>query len=113
MRKGNLIAGSDGSGLVYRIDPHGKGYVLFEAPRREITVLAIGANGTIYAACVGDKSHNPLPPLPVQGIASHHHHGGAAAIAAGGELQRFGARRNRNLRTERRPGAAQNLVGQR
>ena len=68
--KGNLIAGSDGSGLVYRIDPHGKGYVLFQAPRREITALAVGAKGTIYAACVGDKSHNPLPPLPVQGIAA-------------------------------------------
>ncbi|MGB7265902.1 MAG: hypothetical protein WBC92_10340, partial [Terracidiphilus sp.] len=68
--KGNLIAGSDGSGLVYRIDPQGKGYVLFEAPRREITSIAIGAKGTIYAACVGDKSHNPLPPLPVQGMAS-------------------------------------------
>jgi len=67
---GNLIAGSDGSGLVYRIDAHGKGYVLFEAPRREITSIAIGANGTIYAACVGDKSRNPLPPLPVQGTAS-------------------------------------------
>ncbi|MGO9324240.1 MAG: hypothetical protein ACLP07_06725 [Terracidiphilus sp.] len=68
--KGNLIAGSDGSGLVYRIDAQGKGYVLFEAPRREITSIAIGANGTIYAACVGDKSRNPLPPLPVQGTAS-------------------------------------------
>jgi hypothetical protein len=68
--KGNLIAGSDGSGLVYRIDTNGKGYVLFEAPRREITSVAIGANGTIYAACVGDKSRNPLPPLPVQGTAS-------------------------------------------
>ena len=68
--KGNLIAGSDGSGLVYRIDAQGKGYVLFEAPRREITSIAIGASGTIYAACVGDKSRNPLPPLPVQGIAS-------------------------------------------
>jgi sugar lactone lactonase YvrE len=68
--KGNLIAGSDGSGLVYRIDPQGKGYVLFEAPRREITAIAIGANGTIYAASVGDKSRNPLPPLPVQGIGS-------------------------------------------
>jgi WD40 repeat protein len=67
--KGNLIAGSDGSGLVYRIDPQGKGYVLFEAPRREITSVAVGANGTVYAASVGDKSHNPLPPLPVQGQA--------------------------------------------
>ena len=65
--KGNLIAGSDGSGLVYRISSQGKGYVLFEAPRREITSVAVAANGTIYAARVGDKSHNPLPPLPVQG----------------------------------------------
>jgi hypothetical protein len=68
--KGNLIAGSDGSGLVYRIDSQGKGYVLFEAPRREITSIAVGANGTIYAASVGDKSRNPLPPLPVQGMPS-------------------------------------------
>jgi hypothetical protein len=65
--KGNLIAGSDGSGLVYQINPQGKGYVLFEAPKREITAIAVAANGTIYAASVGDKSHNPLPPLPVQG----------------------------------------------
>jgi hypothetical protein len=68
--KGNLLAGSDGSGLVYRIDGDGKGYVLFEAPRREITSLAVGGNGTLYAASVGDKSHNPLPPLPVQGQGS-------------------------------------------
>jgi WD40 repeat protein len=68
--KGNLLAGSDGSGLVYRIDSEGKGYVLFEAPRREITALAVSANGTLYAASVGDKSRNPLPPLPVQGIGS-------------------------------------------
>ncbi len=65
--KGNLIAGTDGTGLVYRIGPQGKGYVLFESPRREVTAVAVGANGTIYAAAVGDKGHNPLPPLPVQG----------------------------------------------
>jgi hypothetical protein len=63
--KGNLIAGTDGSGLVYRIDASGKGYVLFEAPRREVTSVAVAADGTIYAACVGDKARNPLPPLPV------------------------------------------------
>jgi len=68
--KADLIAGSDGSGLVYRISSTGKGYVLFEAPRREITSLAVGGNGSIYAASVGDKSHNPLPPLPVQGVGS-------------------------------------------
>jgi hypothetical protein len=68
--KGNLIAGSDGSGLIYRINPRGNGYVLFQAPRREITAIAVGLNGTIYAANVGDKSRNPLPPLPVQGVGS-------------------------------------------
>jgi hypothetical protein len=65
-KAGNLLAGSDGSGLVYRIDPRGKGYVLFSAPRREITALAVGADGTVYAADVGDKSRNPLPQLPIQ-----------------------------------------------
>ncbi len=67
---GNLIAGSDGSGLVYRISPEGKGYVLFDSPLREVTSVAVAADGTIYAACVGDKGHNPLPPLPVQGMAT-------------------------------------------
>ena len=68
--KGNLIAGSDGSGLVYRISPEGKGYVLFDSPLREVTSIAVGEDGTIYAACVGDKSHNALPPLAVQGGAT-------------------------------------------
>lgn len=67
---GNLIAGSDGTGLVYRISPEGKGYVLFDSPRREVTSVAVGQDGTIYAACVGDKGRNPLPPLPVQGQGS-------------------------------------------
>ncbi len=67
---GNLIAGTDGSGLVYRISADGKGYVLFDAPHREITSVAVGSDGTIYAANVGDKSRNPLPPLPVQGVGS-------------------------------------------
>jgi WD domain, G-beta repeat len=69
-KNGDLLAGSDGSGLVYRISPAGKGYVLFDSPRREVTSLAVAPNGTIYAACVGDKGHNPLPPLPVQGVGS-------------------------------------------
>jgi len=66
--QGDLIAGSDGSGLIYRIDPQGRGYVLYEAPKREITSVAVGSDGTIYASGVGQKGHNPLPPLPVQGV---------------------------------------------
>jgi hypothetical protein len=64
-KDGNLIAGSDGSGLVYRISPDGKGFVLFAAPHREITALAVDASGSIWAADAGDKSHSPLPALPI------------------------------------------------
>ncbi len=69
-KAGNLIAGSDGSGLVYRIDRSGKGFILYDAPKREITSLAIADNGTIYASGVGGKGQTTLPPLPVQGIPS-------------------------------------------
>ena len=67
---GNLIAGSDGGGLVYRIGKDGKGFVIYDAPKREITSVAAGANGVIYAAAVGEKNRNTLPPLPVTGTAT-------------------------------------------
>lgn len=67
-KTGTLIAGSDGSGLIYRVDNTGKGYVLYDAPKREITSVAIADNGTIYASAVGGKGQTTLPPLPVQGI---------------------------------------------
>jgi WD40 repeat protein len=68
---GDLLAGSDGTGLVYRIDKAGKGLVIFEADRREITSLALGAQGQIYVASVGAKGRiKTLPPLPVAGAGS-------------------------------------------
>jgi WD40 repeat protein len=66
---GDLIAGSDGGGLVYRIGKDGKGLVIYDAPKREITALARSADGHLYVAAVGEKTKSPLPPLPVQGIA--------------------------------------------
>ncbi len=83
--------------------------MLFEAPRREITSVAVAANGTIYAASVGDKSHNPLPPLPVQGTAHGHHDHGSAGLDAGGKHQRLGARGQRDLRAARRGQAPRKL----
>jgi hypothetical protein len=68
-----LIAGSDGSGLVYRITPAGEGFVLYSAPKKEITALAIDKAGNIYAAGAGEKhpgaaptgfSDTPLPTSP-------------------------------------------------
>ena len=69
-KDGSLLAGSDGDGLVYRIDKAGKGFILFNAPKREITALAESASGQIYVATVGEKGKSSLPPLPVQGIAT-------------------------------------------
>jgi WD40 repeat protein len=66
-KAGDLIAGSDGTGLVYRIDPQGKPYILFDSPKKEITSVVVAPDGTIYAAGVGDKGRNTLPPLPVTG----------------------------------------------
>jgi hypothetical protein len=60
--QGNLIAGSDGSGLVYRISPSGEGFVLYSAPKKEITALAIDKAGNIYAAGAGEK-HSNTPPM--------------------------------------------------
>jgi WD40 repeat protein len=67
---GNLIAGTDPTGLIYRIDKSGKGYVIFDAPKREITSVAVSPSGAVYAAAVGEKGHNALPPLPVTGNAT-------------------------------------------
>src|SRR5580692_2121561 len=66
---GDLIAGSDGGGLVYRIGKDGKGLVIYDTPKREVTALAESADGRLYVAAVGEKTKSTLPPLPVQGIA--------------------------------------------
>src|SRR6201992_1397066 len=66
---GDLIAGSDGGGLVYRIGKDRKGLVIYDAPKREVTALARSADGRLYVAAVGEKTKSTLPPLPVQGIA--------------------------------------------
>jgi WD40 repeat protein len=68
-RDGSLIAGSDGSGLVYRVGKDRKAMVIYNAPKREVTALAESADGRLYVASVGEKSKSTLPPLPVQGIA--------------------------------------------
>jgi WD40 repeat protein len=66
---GDLIAGSDGGGLVYRIGKDRKGVVIYDAPKREVTALAASADGRLYVAAVGEKTRSNLPPLPVQGVA--------------------------------------------
>jgi hypothetical protein len=67
---GQLWAGSDGSGVIYRIDtkiPGAKPFAVYAAPKREITALAADDAGNVYAAGVGPKGAPALPPLPVTG----------------------------------------------
>lgn len=71
---GTLWAGSDGSGVIYklaaiagRIEAGTKPFAVYSAARREITALAMDAAGDVYAAGVGTKGHTALPPLPVTG----------------------------------------------
>ena len=67
---GTLWAGSDGAGVIYRLDTKTTGakpFAVYAAPRKEITALALDAGGNLYAAGVGTKGALPLPPLPVTG----------------------------------------------
>lgn len=70
MPDGTLWSGSDGSGVIYRIDTKTAGarpFAVYAAPKREITALAADDGGNIYAAGVGAKGATTLPPLPVTG----------------------------------------------
>jgi sugar lactone lactonase YvrE len=69
----NLIVGTEPSGLILRISPSGsgqpgKGFVLYQSPKREITAVAVKPDGAIYAAGVGNKTAvaqaAPPPPAP-------------------------------------------------
>ncbi|MBZ5673233.1 MAG: hypothetical protein LAP61_03220 [Acidobacteriia bacterium] len=71
----NLIVGTEPSGLIMRVTPGGgagQGFVLYQAPKREITAVAVGADGAIYAAGAGNRTTTPVaapaavgaPPVP-------------------------------------------------
>jgi hypothetical protein len=64
-RSGNLIVGTEPGGIIIRISPAGEGFILYQAPKREITAVAVAADGSIYAAGVGNKGAAPFrPPAP-------------------------------------------------
>src|SRR5215471_4336598 len=62
--RGNLIVGTDPSGLILRVSPMGQGFVIYQAPKREITAVLAAADGTIYAAGVGNKQAPAPQPAP-------------------------------------------------
>ena len=61
--KRNLIVGTEPSGRVLRLTKNkngagAEGFVLYETPKREVTALAVGQDGAIYAAAIGERQHN-------------------------------------------------------
>jgi hypothetical protein len=67
--QGRLVIGTDPSGLILRIDASGdqpRGFVLHQTSRKEVTAIAVGADGSIYAAGVGVRPAVGTPsPVPV------------------------------------------------
>ena len=93
-KKGNLIAGTDGSGLIYRISPEGKGYVLFDAPRREIPALADWRRRNHLRRQRGRQDAQSAAAAACAGYGRGHVHGGAAGLDAGGQRQLLRAGRH-------------------
>ena len=56
----NLIVGTDPGGLVMRVSPAGEGFVLYQMAKKEVTAVAVGKDGSIYAAAVGVKPQGHL-----------------------------------------------------
>src|SRR2546425_8310938 len=79
--KGNLIAGTEPSGRILRISrsssrtsakdskdsaaPQAEGFVLYETSRREVTSLAVSADGTIYVSAIGEKPRAGQAPSAI------------------------------------------------
>jgi hypothetical protein len=66
--RGDLLAGTDGHGLVFRIARDGKGTVMYDAPLSEVTALALAPDGLVYAAVGGEsgRGQRPQPSRPAQ-----------------------------------------------
>src|SRR4029077_19101838 len=41
-----------------------EGFVLYETAKREVTAMAVAADGTIYAAAIGEKLRPSATPAP-------------------------------------------------
>ncbi len=92
---GNLIVGTDPSGLILRVSltgpSAGQGFVLYQAPKREITAVAVAPDGTIYAA--GDGTKQAAAPAGQAPAATRLRVGiGGHRDDARGECNRGGAR---------------------
>lgn len=71
--QGNLIVGTEPSGLVMRVAGNAaagavpESFVLYQTAKREVTSVTIAKDGSIYAAAMGSRTQgqSPMPPLPI------------------------------------------------
>ena len=91
--RGNLIAATEPSGRVLRISKNStkapakaEGFVLYETSKREVTSLAVAADGTIYVSAIGDKQRAGQAPSTIistpQGTTTI-----TGGVIAGGQVQ--------------------------
>src|SRR5262249_18968772 len=59
-----VIAGTEGHARIVRVGADGAAFVLYDAPAREITSVAVAPDGTIYAAGIGATGHTPQRTSP-------------------------------------------------
>ena len=73
--KGNLLAGTEPNGRILRItrgaeraakrktaeEILAEGFVIYETSKREVTSIAVAADGTIYVAAIGEKNRPGMP----------------------------------------------------
>ena len=57
--QGNIYAGTDTDGLVYRIDREGNPFVVYDAPEAEVATLVAMPDGTIYAGTAAAEQAKP------------------------------------------------------
>jgi len=76
--KGSLLAGTEPNGRVVRIGKSGEkgsrkkaeqgsaeGFVIYETTKKEVTSIAVGADGSIYVSAIGEKQKVGLPGTAV------------------------------------------------
>ncbi len=61
-KDGKLLAGTDGRGLLVRAESDDARFVLFDAPRREISSISVAADGTIWFAAIGQEEESQATP---------------------------------------------------
>jgi hypothetical protein len=95
--KGNLIAGTEPSGRILRISrsssktsakdskdssaAKAEGFVLYETSKREVTSLAVAADGTVYVSAIGEKPRVGQAPSAIISTPQ-----GTTTITAGGVM---------------------------